>query len=62
MECFIGLWGREVEGVQHLYAVNPKRTDYAGFSDHVDSSESRFGRRQMEIWANKETTATSRTI
>ena len=31
----------------NLYAGKPKRTEYAGFSEHVNNSESRFGCRQM---------------
>jgi len=46
----------------NLHEVTPKRTEYAGSYEHVNNSESRFGCRQMELWTNKEPTATPRQI
>jgi hypothetical protein len=46
----------------NLFASKPNRTEYAGFSGQVNSSQSRFRCRQMELWWNKEPTATSRPI
>jgi hypothetical protein len=46
----------------NLYAAKPITTEYVGFSEHVPNSESRFGCRQMELWANKESNATPRQI
>jgi len=39
----------------NLHAGKPKRIEYADSSEHVNNSESRFGCRQMELWAKKRT-------